>query len=489
VSDPVEITTTGESVDVEIRCVNLCMKDNDALGVTTSPPVKLDVYRTTVNGTIFYPLYRGNGADAFDLVNVPVNVPGDFVVRIQDGATDATIASRLPLAYSYTAGVWTPLLPEAPPALTALARWQNRVWGVAAEDPASIWYSQEILPEIGGERYAIPEFSPDLRYRIDGVGRVVAMREMDSALIVFTRDAIYSLHGLPADSNGSGASLQLQTLQQGTGCIEPRSVASAPDGLYFQSRRGFYHLSRQNALTYVGADVEDELRRAGNIRAVTVHEDSHQVRLLCSGAAYDAPQVLVYDWLMQLWAVWPLPPANPNDGRSSAVDAVDWRGHVGEHAHVVALTAGLLVQKPTTSASRYADESGSSATVAIPVDVRTGWIHLAGLAGFQRVRKIGLHMTRPSAAALTVEIEYDRDGTQTAGANLQTETIASPAPAYIEIRTAVQKCTSLRIRFYEDSTAPTGAQLTASTCNLHAITLVVARKPGLARVSPTSQRT
>lgn len=491
VSDPVTVvTSSGRGVDIEIRCINLSMKDNAALGIETSPPVKLDVYRTRRGpGTVFFPLYRGNSDTAFDMVDCPVNDPTAFAVTLTDVQSDATIAANIPLPYSYTSGVWTPVLPEKPPAMTAVASWQNRVWGVAAEDPSSLWYSQELLPEFGGERYSVPEFSPDLRFRVDGIGRIVAMHEMDSALVLFTVDAIYALHGLPADATGAGASLQLQTLQKGTGCVEPRSVASAPDGLYFQSRRGFYHLSRQNALTYVGADVEDELRAAGNVRAVTVHEENHQVRLLCSGAPYDSPQVLVYDWLMKLWAVWPLPSANPNNGRSSAVDAVDWRGHIGEHAHTVALTSGVLVQKPSSSASLYADESAGNATVAIPVDVRTGWIHLAGLAGYKRVREVVLHMTKPAGAPLTVELEYDLDGSQADGANIQTETIASPAAEYIPIRTAIQKCRAIRIRIYEGTATPTGTQLTESTLNLHALTLVVGVKPGTARVSPTSQRT
>lgn len=490
ISDPYVVTSGGSfSNQLVIRTCNLSMKDNEALGYATSPPVIIDVYRTEVGGSTFYPLYRGNTGFANDLIDVPLNDPTVDSIIITDAQSDATINDRLPLPYTYASGVWVPLLPEKPPAMTCVTRWQNRVWGVAAEDPQSLWYSQEILPEFAGEKYSIPEFSPTLRYRIDGVGRVVAMIEMDSALVLFTRDAIYSLHGLPADSTGGGASLQIQTLQRGTGCIEPGSVASAPDGVYFQSRRGFYHISRQNALTYVGADVEDELRAAGNIRAVTVHEDSHQVRVLCNGAAYDSPQVLVYDWLFKLWASWPLPAANPNNGRSSAVDAVSWRGHVGEHAHVVALTSGVLVQKPSTDAARFADESASSATVAIPVDVRTGWISLSGLAGFKRIRKLGLHLTKDAAASYTVEIEYDTDGQRTTGANLQTETIASTDVDYIEIRTAVQKCSSIRIRIYEGSAIPSGAQLTAQTMNLHAITLVVARKPGLTRVSPTSQRT
>jgi len=493
--DPVSITTSlGNRVDIDIRCINLSMKDNEALGAETSPPIKLDVYRTEAGGTTFYPLYRG--ATAFgttDLLDVPQNDPTAAVVSISDelgdGAGVFPLATRTPLPYQYTTGVWVPLLPENPPAFTAVAQWQNRVWGVAAEDPASVWYSQEILPEIGGERYSVPEFSPTLRFRIDGVGRVVAMQEMDSALIIFTRDAIYSLTGLAADATGAGSTLQLSTLQRHTGCIEPRSVASAPDGLYFQSRRGFYHLSRQNTLSYIGAPVEDALRAAGNVRAVTVHEDSHQVRLLCNAGPYDSPQVLVYDWLMKLWATWPLPIASREAGYASAVDALVWRGHVGEHAHVVSQTAGLFVQKSSTSASRYADEDGDSTTVAIPVDVRTGWIHLAGLAGFKRVRKLGLHLTKPAAAGLTVELEYDLDGTQTDGADIQSEAIASPAPAYIEIRPRIQKCMSIRIRIYEGTGTPTGDQLTSSTLNLHAVTLVVARKPGLGRVSPTSQRT
>ena len=121
--------------------------------------------------------------------------------------------------------------------------------------------------------------------------------------------------------------------------------------------------------------------------------------------------------------------------------------------------------------------------------MRTDWIKLAGVAGFKRVRKIGLQMTKPAAAGLTVEIEYDLDGTFTDGANLQTETIATPAPEYIELRTQVQKCNAIRLRIYEDTADPTGDALTSSTLNLHAITFVVGRKPGLRRVSPTTQRT
>ncbi len=496
ISDPVSgANSNGYRLDLDIRCINLSMKDNTALGSETSPPIKFDVYRTESGGTTFYPLYRGATLNATDLLDVPLNDPTTAVISISDELEDGAgghvfpLATRTPLPYTFTSGVWNPLLPENPPAMTAVARWQNRVWGVAAEDPASIWYSQEILPEIGGERYSVPEFSPTLRYRIDGIGRVVAMQEMDSALIIFTRDAIYSLTGHAADSTGSGSTLELTTLQKHTGCIEPRSVASATDGLYFQSRRGFYHLSRQNTLSYVGAPVEDALRAAGNVRAVTVHEDSHQVRLLCNDGAYDSPQVLVYDWLMKFWAQWPLPAADTTAGRSSAVDALVWRGHVGEHAHVVSQTTGLFIQKSSTSASRYADESGAATTVAIPVDVRTGWIHLAGLAGFKRVRKIGLHLTKAAAAPFTVQIEYDLDGQQTDLANIQTETFTSTDTAYFEIRTSIQKCISIRIRIFEGTDAPTGAQLTSSTLNLHAITLVVARKPGLGRVSPTSQRT
>ena len=87
-----------------------------------------------------------------------------------------------------------------------------------------------------------------------------------------------------------------------------------------------------------------------------------------------------------------------------------------------------------------------------------------------------------------MQVEYDLDGTFTDGANLQTFTVDATTRPYVELRPRIQKCSALRIRVFEGSDDPTGDQLTESTMNLHAITLVVARKPGLRRVSPTTQR-
>lgn len=148
ISDPVSRDNSGGNANtIEIRCCSLSMKDNAALGYDTAPPVIIDVYRTTAGGTIFYPLYRGNAGFSVDLVSVPINDPSVFTITVEDAQADSGISDRSPLPYTFTAGAWTPLLPEKPPAFTATARWQNRVWGVAAEDPASLWYSQEILPE------------------------------------------------------------------------------------------------------------------------------------------------------------------------------------------------------------------------------------------------------------------------------------------------------------------------------------------------------
>jgi hypothetical protein len=489
-SAPVFVTSlAGRAINLSVRCCNLSAKDNPSLGAVAASPVKLDIYRTVSGSAVFYPLFRGNDGLTTDLVDIPVNVPGHLTVTHQDGATDATISSSVPLSFTQVSGDWSPIPGETIPALGAVASWQNHVVGVSSEETKRLWISKEILPEPRGEQYTVPEFAAALTFRIDAVrGSVVAMQEMDSALVLFTRDAIYSLHGSPADATGHGSTLQVQLLQRDTGCVEPRSIAPAPDGIYFQSRRGLYKLTRQNSLEYVGADVEDEIRAGGNIRAVTVHEDSHQVRVLCNGGPSDSPRVLVYDWLFKMWAVWPLPRASSASGLSSAVDAVVWRGHAGEHAHVVLQSAGVLVQKPTTSASRYADESSLSPTISIPIDVRTGWIHLAGLAGFKRVQRLGLHFAKAAASGLTIVLEYDTDGTQTDGANLQTVVVSSPAPAYYEVHCQTQKCTSIRVRIFESATTPTGDQLTESTLNLTAITLVVARKPGLARVSPNTQR-
>jgi hypothetical protein len=108
---------------------------------------------------------------------------------------------------------------------------------------------------------------------------------MLNELIVFTRDGVYAIQGQGNDGLGQGANLQLSTLHEGTGCIEPRSIVLAPPGIFFQTEKGYYLLGRGKEADFAnaGAAIDDDVREAGNIRAATMLANHHQIRLACNG--------------------------------------------------------------------------------------------------------------------------------------------------------------------------------------------------------------
>lgn len=476
-SIPVTVSHTGPArIGFDIRCINLSLKDHEAYDTKRSQIV-LNVFRTTDDGVLFYNVFRSDTTTGHGAEDAPVNDPAASVVSVTDNVTDAVLNLGHLLPYTYSSGAWSPLPPGPVPAFTVLASWQNRIWGPSSEDPGVLWYSLEILPEQGGEQYSVPEFNIANTFRVDGIGTITAMQEVDNALVIFTRDGIFALTGVPNDGNGEGARLSMQTLHRGIGCMGPRSVAVARPGVFFQSEKGYYLLTHAYELQYVGAPVEDDIRAAGNIRAATLMEEHHQIRLAINESVAGGPAVLVYDYLMELWAKSDLPLLSSSNWLSATQDAASWRGHDGEHAHVVLAQGGLGIEKPEAAADAYVDESALDSTVAIPVDVRTDWIKLGGIAGFKRIKRIGIQLTKPTDSEVRVQVEYDTDGTFTDGANLQDVTIASPASDYIQINCDVQKCSAIRVRIFEN----TGVAQT-DTIRIHAMTLVVGRKPGLRRV-------
>jgi len=469
-SRPVQATVVVNGyATLTVRCINLGLKD-DRTRYPNASAVTLKVFRTyTVSGSIVaggnsqIPTYLfrsefGGSVTGFRLQDTPNNDRDAFAVTFDVGRSNSEVQYNelCPYQLDQTTLQWTPPPPTPHQPLSVATVWQNRLFGADPLTP-EIVYSEEILPL--GPTYIAPEFLDTNRVRVDGIGEVTGLVPMDQALVVFTRSSIYRLSGQPA-AGGVGASLQLETVASGIGCIEPRSIVLTSEGVFFQSLKGMHRLGRGLGVDNPGANVEQLLEAAGNVRGACMLEDRHEVSFALqaepdTGPLAVKPRVLTFNWKTAQWSLAELPmvaQASTASRLNELQHMVTWRGRQGQDLRVLLFQGGASVER-SSSDTAYSDVNSAGTAVAIPLDVTTQWIHLAGITGLKRVWEIGVQMVRTHAGQMTIELWYDIDGSyDDATAADQTFTQASPADGYIRIRPHVQKFTALKVRIYESGT-------------------------------------
>lgn len=324
----------------------------------------IPTYRFTSRRSVRIGVYRtinGDDSQYFRVTSVDPSATGDngFVanstvadtVSFVDAMSDATLITKEPL---YTNGDIPSNDPSAPGGLIAVGK--NRLFFNDASDPLLVRFTQELADA------SAAEFADELSIKVDPFGGdVTALAVLDDRLIIFKRSAIFVVAGAgplrnPLADPGQGfASPQLVTSD--VGCTAPRSIASTPVGIVFQSAKGIYLLGRDLAVSYVGAPVE--LYNSQTVTAATLIEDRTQILFLCSTG-----KTLLYDYQRGQWGT---------HTNHTGLDAVVSGGTY----HYLRTDGRVFVETP----GEYRDDNSQ-----IKLVIETAWIKLAGyLQGFQRV--------------------------------------------------------------------------------------------------------
>lgn len=460
-----------------VRCCNLGMA-GDLERYPLNAPVGIEVWRTYVVdgalvtdgdaslGTAVY-LFRseyGENSVGWRLQDLPQNDPGAFSVEIVVGRPNITVATNElgPYQLNLSSLQWTPPPPIPHQPLGPACLWQDRLFGQDPANNAIVWSEQ--ITRIGS-RYEWPRFLDTNRFETDGVSKITAMEPMDSALIVYTRDAIYALTGDPG-AGGSGGALSLQQIARGIGCDEPRSVVTYTEGQVFQSAKGLHALSRGQGVTHVGAPIEDLVRDAGNVRGAVHLDDTHQ---LCfplqaapgTGPLSVRPRVATYDYRAGKWSIRTLPMLAQSSRASrlnEVMHATAWRGRQGNTSLAVLAQSGLALQRSRSDAV-YADVNFAGASESVCLDVVTEWFHPAGIVGQWLCDEIGIQTERVHPGPLTIQAWYNVDGVFAGTYNESVPHCSftyagTSAPAYIPFRLDVLRVSWVKLRIFEPTTAP-----------------------------------
>jgi len=398
------------------------------------------MYRTTIGGTS--PLYR---LTVDPNVNVAWNAPNISPVTFTDTTTDTDIDTASTALYSRTttlssrATLYTTggiLESRQPPSMLNVIAHKGRLFGIDGSKRA-IWYTKSYAddPTIA------PEFNESLRFVFDD--DLTGLASIDDKLIVFSRTRIWYLPGDGPAANGLLSDYPTPIgIQTDAGCINPRSISSTPTGVYYQSDRGIYLLSRGLEVTWIGRQVRNSLASYPEITSAVQCPQQNVVRFTCYNTARTASLVLVYDYSENQWATAKYYVDGVYGG--PIADSCLWQG-----VWTVLSAGGVVYQEDSTT---HLD----AGAYYVPMTLETSWISSSGPLSFSSFRQMTLHGTSNTAHDLTISVGFDSDTSYPQVANfnsLSAVTAVGDEVAQITIGTR-RKCQVIRFRI-SDAT-PTG---------------------------------
>lgn len=245
---------------------------------------KFVLYATNPDGNTFY---RRSEQDVW---------PGELVTFTwgTGGFTDSNEDAEV----LYTTG--DVLANGCPPSARFIAESGGRLWAASGTERHVIRASKTINDTLGVEWNSLDSFKVVLPEEVTG------MASMDSALVAFTANSVFLIHGSGPDLGGVGAFSEPQNIPCTNGCINHRSVIATTAGVFFQSRRGIEYIPRGfGAPIFAGESVRDTTDQYPYCFGVAQATSDGTVRWLM-GAGEDSPTsvVVVFDPRTQAWCTY-----------------------------------------------------------------------------------------------------------------------------------------------------------------------------------------
>lgn len=460
-SDQISLVVAAGPVGQTIDFETLALTRKGDLTNGARRNMRAVLYRTDASGTVF----KRITAPALGTLAGVTNDKGVATITITDQLSDAQL-DALGYGLLYTSGAIVPNV-VAPPA-RAIVSHRNRLWIASGEDTRELWYSKLIVP---GEA---PGFSQFLTLRVDDANDgVTALGSLDDKLIVFTRDRIYYVSGDgPNDTAAGGVFNGPFRLPTDFGCSDQRSVVMYPDGILFWNGSGIYKLDRSLQVSFVGEPVVDETTGADAVIAKLDPVDS-RVWFLIFTTSGSFSRFAVFDYRVSVWTTETVYGETGGGESPILVTAHHWHGglhRIGQES----TTEGVCEQG-------YGTTPGYDLEAYFPATIETPWIHVAGVNGFQRVRRVWITGEQLAAHKLTVQIFTDyNDGTVRQEVTFNVD-VGSPMLGLPRERLAVhvlpQQCSAIKIRVFDS--APDDPVLGLPTgYNIVAITLEMGVKGG-----------
>jgi hypothetical protein len=391
--------------------------------------VVIEVYRTVDGGTTYYRVGHVNNSTTAN------------TVTFTDSTVDADILDKEVL-YTHAEVANT-----TPPATNVIATHDERLFALSADNPRVLVYSKR--KQVGRG----VEFGLGFTQRLPVEHDATALASSGGRLLVFTREAIYATGDVGPDNAGFGQSFRFAKVAE-VGTLDHRSVAVTPLGVFFQSPSGIKLLSPSLQLSTLGREVQDSLGTI--VAAEYLRERDEVIFLQSSGTA------LLFNYRVNAWSTF--------TNHSNPVAATSWEDK--------------LVWLDSSGVAHQADTSYTDGSTSYAMTIKTAHMPLAGLLGFQRVKRVSVLGTGHTNATMTVNVRLDyNDDAADQTFTADSSTLAATTDQFqIVGHLKTQRCSAIQLEFVES--AQTG---TEQSFSLTGLALEVGLKPGIAKI-PNSRR-
>lgn len=427
-SSQVDFTAAGgTSVDLKITTLGSTRKGRDSQG--KSRDVQIALFRTDNNGQILFQLTPPNGG--------VVNDPTAVTVAYND---NDPLVSADDYGEIYTSG--DILANTTLPGSTCVQTFGSRLWVADASDGKTLWFSKfSVVNEA-------PGFSRGLTLRVDdAIDSVVAMGSMDDKLIVFTGSRIYYVSGDGPNDTGNGGSFNgPNRIAADSGCVDARSVCSVPDGVFYASPAGIFHVDRSLTISAKGLPVLDETTGCTYLGTILDPVGKRVLFLVTGGtnARYAGPRWLVYDYSFDIWTIWIpyvnvpfdggfVPQPDPSLTAQAILDGKQYKAIIPTNRANVQLQGGL---------GSFTDNGAWFSSF-----YESPWIHLSGIAGYQRAYRVTVTGQKLSDHIVQVDVltDYDEDTVQQTR-SWDASTLNSLPVERVQLHIRPQLCSAIKIR-------------------------------------------
>lgn len=345
VNQPFSGTSTTDSLSTVDTCSVTLNIPTLRLTYKLANPVKIEIFRWSTAQEEFFQITSISSP----LINNPAV---DYVTYTDTQADNQILGNSL----IYTTG--NVIENVGAPSFNALTLFDDRLWGIDAEDPNLLWYSKQVIETTPVEMsdlltiYVAPSIASQ-----GSTGNMKCLAPMDDKLIIFKSDALYYINGTGPDNTGSNSQYSEPLfITSVVGSANQQSIVFMPQGLMFQSDKGIWLLGRGMEVSYIGAPVEVYTKTA-IVQSALAIPGTTQVRF-----TLDSGITLMYDYFFQQW------------GTFAGVPAISSTLYQDLHTFINA--SGNVYQE---TPGKYLD--GSNPVV---MQFVTSWINLAGLQGYQR---------------------------------------------------------------------------------------------------------
>lgn len=321
--------------------------------ITQKRNVLINMYRTDAGGSLFY------------FVTQVANDPNVTEMVITD--TGFPLQLQLPLYTDSGELTNTPL-----PSADALISAKGRLFAIVNKQYVA--YSKELIP---GTEFEPIEFSDFLVTTVGtDTSDLTALGEMDGNVIVFKAQSINVISGDGPNALGQGAFPRPSRIATDAGCSDAFSVVRIPSGILFKNRRGIYLLDRGFTTSKQAGEPVTNFDTYV-ISSACLIGNKTQVQFISARASTNSVGSYFYDYIENRWC----------EVFSGIVTLAWLAGTSWKDRYTVIDTIGRVFVEGDTCVDYTLNPPLTEAVIG---NLRTSWIKLQGIQGFQRIRRIGV---------------------------------------------------------------------------------------------------